>query len=92
MSASPLDFVGLKETPKQRRMVSDVPFLKGEDIMKHFVCVAVVLLVFVGYMQSAEIPTIVTITEHNGGFCSAAFSPDGTKIPCDLLAFTRGIE
>ena len=48
--------------------------------MKHIVCVAVVLLLFVGYTQSAEIPAIVTITEHNGGFCSAAFSPDGTKI------------
>ena len=48
--------------------------------MKHFVCTMMVLLLFVGYIQSAEPPAVVTITEYNGGFCSAAFSPDGTKI------------
>jgi len=48
--------------------------------MKHIVCVAVVLLVFVGYTQAAETPAVVTITEPNSGFRSAVFSPDGTKI------------
>ena len=47
--------------------------------MKHFVCVAMVLLVFVGYIQAAEVP-FVELKGDTGVVNFAAFSPDGAKV------------
>ena len=47
--------------------------------MKHFVCVAMVLLVSVGYVQAAEVP-FVELKGHTEAVNSAVFSSDGTKI------------
>ena len=48
--------------------------------MKYFFCITLFFLLIASGIDAAQPPVVVTITQRGGGFCSAAFSPDSTKI------------
>ena len=53
--------------------------------MKHIFCVTIVLLLCVGSVQAAEVPTVIELEKHAGAIYSAAFLPDGTKLKANNI-------
>jgi len=49
--------------------------------MKYFLCIAIVLLLTVGYLQAEDVLAVIVLKGHTGGHVTAAaFSPDGKKV------------